>query len=176
MFREHVGMWYNIRTSGIIKESIVDGVGLRYVVFFQGCPHNCKGCQNPQTRSFNGGKFVHADTIINEVINNPLLDGITLSGGDPLCYPRQCVILAGRVREYNKTVWIYTGYTFEEIMANPRKRRVLPVTDVLVDGKYIEEQRDLDLRFRGSSNQRIIDVQKSLKQGKIVLWSEENGN
>lgn len=172
MFREHIGMWYNIRTSGIIKESIVDGIGLRYVVFFQGCPHNCKGCHNPQTHSFNGGKFVHADTIINEVINNPLLDGITLSGGDPLCYPRQCVILAERVREYNKTVWIYTGYTFEEIMANPRKRRVLPVTDVIVDGKYIEEQRDLDLRFRGSNNQRIIDVQKSLKQGKIVLWSE----
>lgn len=167
---------WKVRVSGIIKESIVDGVGIRYVIFFQGCPHNCKGCQNPQTHSFDKGTFVNINDIIREINSNPLLDGVTFSGGEALCYPKQCAIIASAVKKQNKTVWLYSGYTFEQILRYPKKKRALELVDVLVDGKYIEEQRDLDLRFKGSSNQRIIDVQKSLKQGKIVLWSEENGN
>lgn len=164
-----------VRTSGIIQESIVDGIGLRYVVFFQGCPHNCRGCQNPQTHSFSGGIFVDVDKIINDVVSNPLLDGITLSGGEPLCYPRQCCIIAKEVRKYGKTVWMYSGYTFEEIMQHYHRSILMHNIDVLVDGPFVYEQRDLNLRFRGSTNQRIIDVQKSLAENKIVLWSEDNG-
>lgn len=165
---------WKVRVSGIIQESIVDGIGLRYVIFFQGCPHNCKGCQNPQTHSFSAGTFVDMHEIIKEIINNPLLDGVTFSGGEPLCYPKQCSIIAEEIKQHGKTVWMYSGYTYEEIIKNYRWS-ILRNVDVLVDGKFVLEQRDLDLRFRGSRNQRIIDVQKSLCENKVVLWSEENG-
>ena len=170
---EKYKLW-KVRTSGIIPESIVDGIGLRYVIFFQGCPHHCRGCQNPQTHSFSGGTFVDIRQIIKEIIYNPLLDGVTFSGGEPLCYYRQCGKIAEEVKKYNKTVWMYSGYTFEEIM-NDYRNSILENVDVLVDGKFILEQKDLDLRFRGSKNQRIIDVQSSLKANKVILWSECNG-
>lgn len=168
-------MYEKVRVSGIIKESIVDGVGFRYVIFFQGCPHNCQGCQNPQTHSFDKGTFVNIYDIIHDINSNPLLDGVTFSGGEPLCYPKQCAIIASAVKKQNKTVWIYSGYTFEQILQYPRKKRALELADVLVDGKYVEEQRDLELRFKGSRNQRIIDVQQTFKKGKIVLWSDDCG-
>ena len=170
---EKYKLW-KVRVSGIIPESIVDGIGLRYVIFFQGCPHHCRGCQNPKTHSFSAGVFVDIHQIIKEIINNPLLDGVTFSGGEPLCYPRQCGIIAKEVKQHGKTVWMYSGYTYEEIKRNYRWK-ILHNVDVLVDGKFILEQKDLDLRFRGSKNQRIIDVQKSLSENKVVLWSEENG-
>lgn len=161
----------DICISDIINDSIVDGKGMRLTVFTQGCPHNCKGCHNPQTHDFNGGKIVDTDSIIKIAIENPLLDGITLSGGEPFMQPEACLDIAIKAKKHGLNIWTYTGFTFEEIInSNDNKKiELLKNTDILVDGKFIEEQRSLDILFCGSRNQRIIDIKKTFENNTIII-------
>ncbi|HAN44764.1 MAG TPA: anaerobic ribonucleoside-triphosphate reductase activating protein [Ruminococcaceae bacterium] len=160
-----------LRIAGIIKESIVDGPGIRFVVFAQGCPHNCDGCHNPQTHDFNGGKLCEIDKLLQEIDKNPLISGVTFSGGEPFCQAKALALLAKEVKKRGLNIFAYSGYTFEELvnMQNEAVAELLSLCDVLVDGRYIKGQRNLMLKFRGSENQRIIDVQKSLQQGRAVV-------
>ena len=160
-----------VRIAGIVRESIVDGPGIRFVVFAQGCPHHCDGCHNPSTHDFNGGNLVAVDAIINEMKKNPLLDGITLSGGEPFEQPEAFGELAERARELGYHVMAYTGYTYEKLLAkkDEQRLRLLENTDLLVDGKFEMEKKSLLLKFKGSKNQRIIDVKKSLLLKNTVL-------
>ena len=151
-----------IRISGIEEESIVDGPGIRMVVFTQGCNHNCQGCHNPESHSFDGGRLIDIEEIIDMVKGNPLLDGITLSGGEPFEQALECSILARKVKELGLNVITYTGYMFEEILANDDFKELLLQTDTLIDGKFNIKEKSLMLNFRGSKNQRIIDVKKYL--------------
>lgn len=164
-----------IRIAGTVNDSIVDGPGLRYVVFVQGCPHHCPGCHNPETWDFDGGKEVDTHDLVREMSANPLLSGLTLSGGEPFDQPEASRWLAVHARLLGKNVWCYTGYTLEEIMEKNKQewRALLLFIDVLVDGPFIQEQKSLDLDYRGSRNQRLIDVQKSLDKGEVVLWTPE---
>ena len=161
----------DIRIAGLVNDSIVDGPGFRYAIFTQGCPHNCPGCHNPETHSFTGGKCVDTREIIENFRKNPLLDGITLTGGDPFCQPAPCTELARAAHESNLNVWAYSGYLFEEILADPAMRAMLEEVDVLVDGPFLLAQRTLSLRFRGSKNQRLIDVRRSLETGAAVEFA-----
>lgn len=151
-----------LRLSGIVSESIVDGPGIRYTVFTQGCPHRCPGCHNPQTHDFAGGYDADLPAMLREIAADPLLDGITLSGGEPFCQPEALLPLAKAVREMGKTVYAFSGYTLEQLLELSKERpaigELLHLCDVLIDGPYIEKLRDLDLLYRGSSNQRIIDL------------------
>lgn len=151
-----------IDVCGIEPESIVDGPGFRYVVFVQGCPHHCPGCHNPQSHAFGVGTKRTVDELIGEMRENPLLSGVTLSGGEPFCQAEPLCELAKRVREMGKTVFAYSGYTLEQLLEKgkrePAVRQLLSLVDTLVDGPYIEAERDLELQFRGSRNQRIIDL------------------
>lgn len=161
-----------IRIAGIENDSIVDGPGFRLAVFTQGCPHHCPGCHNPETHPFDGGKEVDTDKIIALMEENPLLDGITLSGGDPFCQPKACSVLSKAAKEMGLSVWAYSGWTFEELLKKAETDAdimdVLKNTDVLIDGPFVLAQRTLELRFRGSKNQRQIDVKKSLSEGKAI--------
>lgn len=158
----------NIRIAGMVNDSIVDGAGLRFTVFTQGCPHHCAGCHNPQTHDFSGGKDIDTEEIIQTFRKNPLLDGITLSGGEPFCQSEACLQLAEAAHAAGLNVWAYSGYTFEELLAGKAEwKRLLEEVDVLVDGPFLLEKRTLECRFRGSSNQRLIDVQASLKENRV---------
>lgn len=156
----------HIRIAGIIDESIVDGPGIRLVVFAQGCPHHCPGCHNPETHSFEGGELVSISEILKRMETNPLLDGITLSGGEPFAQAEGFALLAQSAKEKGFQVMTYTGYTYEELTAQSKKEPawalLLEHTDLLVDGPFELAKRNLLLPFRGSDNQRIIDVQKAL--------------
>jgi len=160
-----------IRIAGIVEDSIVDGEGFRITVFTQGCPHNCPGCHNPNTHPATGGRDADTAEIINLIDNNPLLDGITFSGGEPFLQPSPLTKLAREAHARGLDVWSYTGSTLEELNAkkNPAIDALLQEIDVLVDGRYDEKQRDLTLNFRGSANQRIIDMKAYRKTGKIRL-------
>lgn len=160
-----------MRIANYIQDSIVDGPGLRFVLFTQGCPHNCPGCYNQKTHSVVDGVEISIDDLEQIVINNPLTDGITFSGGDPFIQPGECSELAKRLKAQGLNIWAYSGWTFEEILKDPEKSKFLEQCDVLVDGPFIENKKSLTLKWRGSSNQRIIDVQKSLQEDKIVLWN-----
>lgn len=161
-----------LRLAGVIKESIVDGPGWRFVVFAQGCPHRCKGCQNPQTHDFEGGYETTVGNLIAEIKKNPLLKGVTFSGGEPFCQAKAFTQLAKKAHEMGLDVITYTGYTFEELTEQASDENgyidLLQETDILVDGRFILEQRTLSLKFRGSTNQRVIDPKASLEQGKVV--------
>lgn len=161
-----------LKLAGVIKESIVDGPGIRLTVFTQGCPHKCEGCHNRQTHDENGGYESSVDNIINEVKKNPLLHGVTLSGGEPFLQAKALTSLAKKVHKLGLNVITYTGYTFEQITSsfgeNPDWRTLLEETDYLIDGRFVLAEKSLLLRFRGSKNQRIIDIKKSLKENKIV--------
>ena len=163
-----------IRLAGLEPESIVDGPGYRFTVFVQGCPHNCPGCHNPQTHDPEGGSWADTEDILAAAAENPLLDGITLSGGDPFLQPVPCLALAEGAHKIGLNVWTYTGYTWEALWEEnaPEKIALLKETDVLVDGPFLLAERSLELRFCGSRNQRLIDVKKSLAEDKVVLWEE----
>ena len=164
----------DIRISDVANDSIVDGQGLRLTVFTQGCPHHCKGCHNPQTHDFKGGKIVDTNDIIKLAEENPILDGITLSGGEPFMQAESCNDIALKAKKIGLNIWTYTGFTFEEILNSNDKNKIelLKNTDVLVDGKFIEEERSLELNFCGSRNQRVIDIKKTIeKNNNIVLKS-----
>ena len=160
-----------LRIAGTVNDSIVDGPGLRYAVFTQGCPHDCPGCHNPQTHDFSGGKDIDTSEILAQIRKNPLLDGLTLTGGDPFCQCTACIALAQGAHAHGLNVWCYSGYTFEELINGKAEwRLLLQNIDVLVDGPFLLEKRSLDCRFRGSSNQRLIDVPKSLMANRAIEW------
>lgn len=162
-----------VRLSGIAFESLVNGPGLRRVIFAQGCIHNCKGCFNPDTHDMQGGQMMDMDKIIDDVRSNPMIRGITFSGGDCLEQADKFAYMAKRFKELGLNIWCYTGYTYEYILENKDKRigwsELLDSIDVLIDGKFEENKRDISLRYKGSSNQRIIDVKESLKNDRIVI-------
>lgn len=153
-----------IRICGFEPESIVDGEGIRFVVFTQGCPHHCEGCHNPQSHDFNAGTEYDTAYIISMIKRNPLIQGVTLSGGEPFCQSEACLEIAKAVHQMGKNVWCYTGYELYEVIGNPLLKEI----DVLIDGKFILAEKSLDLKFRGSRNQRIIDVKESFKQHRAV--------
>ena len=153
-----------IRIAGIEKESVVDGEGIRYAVFMQGCLRKCKGCHNPSTHALDGGEIMDTSEIIEDIKKNPLMSGITLTGGEPLLQLDAAVELARETKKLGLNVWCYTGYKFEEI---PQK--LLNVVDVVVDGAFVEELKDLTLNFRGSSNQRIIKLNYTEKKVAIKI-------
>lgn len=149
-----------IRIAGIKEESIVDGPGIRFVVFTQGCKHKCKGCHNPQTHSFSGGALMDIDEIVNKIKGNPLLKGITLSGGEPFEQVEACLELTKKVKALGLDVFCYSGYSIGEILKDEKKRKLLDEIDILVDGKFILEEKNSLLKFRGSENQRIINIEE----------------
>ena len=162
-----------VNVAGIVPESIVDGPGFRYAVFVQGCPHGCPGCHNPETHPFEGGTPMAVEELFRQFERNPLLKGVTLSGGEPFCQAEALAKLAEMVHGAGKDVVTYTGYTFEALAASEdgHVKALLRETDLLVDGPYIEGQRNIELTFRGSENQRLVDVKKSMEAGQAVLWA-----
>lgn len=157
-----------MRIAGQKKHSFVDGPGIRYVVFFQGCVHNCPGCHNPDTHDPDGGMDVPVEKVILEMLNVKHISGVTLSGGDPLLQPEACILIADAAHKQGYDVWAYTGWTFEAILKDPNKRKVLEHLDVLVDGPFVMTMKSDQCKYRGSTNQRIIDCPTSLKLGQAV--------
>lgn len=161
-----------IKLSGLVPESFVDGPGIRFTIFTQGCPHKCEGCHNPETHDFDGGRFADVDKLFSRIIENPLLQGVAFSGGEPFCQPEPLAYLAKLLKEKGYHIMSYSGYTFEELLerskSNSHIKELLQNIDILVDGPFVLAERSLELRFRGSRNQRIIDVHKSLETGKAV--------
>lgn len=164
-----------LKINNYISESYVDGPGIRFTVFTQGCIHNCPGCHNPQTHDFNKGIYFDNEKIVELMNKNPLIEGLTLSGGDPLMQIDECLDLAKMVKNQDKNydIVLYTGYTFEQIIEMGKKNdnlmELLKYIDYLIDGPFILKLRDLELNYCGSSNQRVIDVQKTLKENKIII-------
>ena len=161
-----------MRIANTVSDSIVDGPGLRFTVFTQGCPHRCPGCHNPETHDPAGGREASVAELTAQLLSNPLTDGLTLSGGEPFCQPEECAALARAAHEKGLNVWVYTGYTYEKLLreAAPGALALLEQTDVLVDGPFLLERKSYAALFRGSSNQRLIDVRASRAAGRAVLW------
>jgi len=151
-----------IRLAGIVEESIVDGEGIRFTIFVQGCPHKCKGCHNPHTHDISGGKDFNIEEILSRITKNPLLAGVTFSGGEPFCQVLPLIEIAAKVKTLGLNIWCYTGYTHEELLEKSNNDKdiafLLELIDVLVDGPFVEREKDLTLKFRGSKNQRIIKL------------------
>lgn len=162
-----------IKISGIVKESTVDGPGFRYVVFTQGCPHHCKGCHNPQTHSFDGGSYIDIDTILEDVKKNPLLRGVTISGGEPFMQAKKIAKLLSKIDRKKLSTIVYTGFLYEDLLNNANENNgymdLLKQTDLLIDGKFEEDLMDENLLFRGSSNQRVIKCKESVESGNLQL-------
>ncbi|MDO4869780.1 MAG: anaerobic ribonucleoside-triphosphate reductase activating protein [Bacillota bacterium] len=175
----------SIRLAGIMRESIVDGPGIRFAIFCQGCPHDCPGCHNPETHDFAGGYDCSIDKLLEEIDKDPMLSGVTFSGGEPMCQPVAFSALGKAVKERGKTITIFSGYTLQQLLDRARGKgsgkdlskeeriataELLLMADILIDGPYVAAKRDLTLQFRGSSNQRVIDMNKTRETGKICLW------
>lgn len=164
----------SIRLAGIVRESIVDGPGIRFTVFCQGCPHACEGCHNPETHDFAGGKDVSIDRLLEEIEKDKLLAGVTFSGGEPFCQPEAFLELGKKVKDLGLSITIFSGYTLEQLREMGMQRaavsELLEITDILIDGPYVKALRDLTLQFRGSSNQRIIDMNETRKMGETIIW------
>ncbi len=166
-----------LRLAGVVRESIVDGPGLRFTVFAQGCPHHCKGCHNESTHDFHGGVETDIETILLEIDKNPLLSGVTFSGGEPFCQAEGFCSLAREIKARGLHIVTFSGYDYEELMVLGEKMgpegeavcALLDLTDLLIDGRFEIASRDLTLCFRGSQNQRLIDMNKTREAGKIVL-------
>ena len=163
----------------IQSDSVVDGFGVRAVIWTQGCSHNCPFCQNPGTHDFNGGAEFELEEVLNDIKNLECQDGITLSGGDPLYQIEPVTEIAKYAKSLGLNVWCYTGFTYEQVLEmgkkNPKYLELLNYLDVLVDGLFVNELKSLNLLFRGSSNQRLIDVPKTLKNNKVILIPESDG-
>lgn len=162
-----------LRISGVMQESIVDGPGLRFVIFTQGCPHHCDGCHNPQTHDFDKGKLTGTDELYERYFKNPILQGVTLSGGEPFIQPAPLAELCERFKSSGVNIIIYSGFTYEELLklseSDEDVLRVLSACDTLVDGRFDISRKSLALKFRGSTNQRVIDLPASLKSGSAVI-------
>ena len=153
----------------IVEDTTVDGPGFRTSVYSSGCPHHCPGCHNPQSWDIENGHAVEIEEILKVILADPFAD-VTFSGGDPMFQPEGFTVLAKAIKQQsNKNIWCYTGFLFEILLQNPAQKALLEQIDVLVDGRFIEALKDEELRFRGSSNQRIIDVQASLEKGETVV-------
>jgi anaerobic ribonucleoside-triphosphate reductase activating protein len=169
-----------LRLAGITETSVVDGPGLRIVIFAQGCPHNCPGCHNTDTHDSNGGYAVSIEEVFSIISSakrrNKLLRGVTFSGGEPFLQSRELADLAGMIKNMDLNIVTYTGYTFEELFCRTKSeagiKALLELSDILIDGPYLEKERDLFIAYRGSRNQRLIDVKASLEAGRAVLWEE----
>ena len=158
---------HKIQLMRIVVDTTVDGPGWRSSVYCAGCRHACPGCHNPETWSFKAGQETSIDEIISQLAETE--GNITFSGGDPMYQAEAFTELARRIREeLHRTIWCYTGFLYEEVVADPVMSKLLPYLEVLVDGPFVEAEKSLDLLFRGSRNQRLVDVQKSLQAGKVV--------
>ncbi|MBP3380091.1 MAG: anaerobic ribonucleoside-triphosphate reductase activating protein [Ruminococcus sp.] len=160
-----------LKIAGTVNDSIVDGPGIRFTVFTQGCPHKCRGCHNPGTHDPEGGEWADTDELLKKIQGNPLLDGVTFSGGEPFCQAEALWELGRQIRSLGLNIVTYTGYTFEQLYRDREKNhfgKLLEVTDFLVDGPFILEEKDWEIKFRGSRNQRYIDCQASLREGRAV--------
>lgn len=164
-----------LRIAGIQQDSIVDGPGIRCVIFTQGCPHRCPGCHNPQTHDPKGGREADVQEILTQIAGNPLASGVTFSGGEPFVQAKALVPVAEGVKKMGKHLMIYTGYLYEQLADShePEVQRLLMLADVLVDGPFMMEERDLTLPYRGSANQRVIDLEKTRERGEVVLFRSE---
>ena len=156
--------------ADIQPDSILDGSGIITVIWFQGCLHNCKGCQNPETHDMNGGIVVDVDELKMKLKNLKYQSGITLSGGDPFFQPEAALEIAKFAKSIGLNVWAYTGFTYEALLSDKSRLDLLKNVDVLVDGKFMMDKKSLNCKFRGSTNQRLIDVKKSLEAGGVVLY------
>jgi len=163
----------NIRVAGIIKESIVDGPGIRFSIFTQGCPHICDGCHNPDTHDFEGGNDMSAALLLADIEKDPLLSGVTFSGGEPFCQSKAVYELAVKVKGLGLNIMAYSGWTLEQLLEMSEDDKyiglLLEQIDYLVDGRFILSERDLELRFRGSRNQRYIDMNKTRETGIVTV-------
>mgnify|MGYP000945821179 CR=1 FL=1 len=161
-----------IRIAGIVEESIVDGPGIRMAIFVQGCPHHCPGCHNPETHDLNGGRIINFYDILNILDKNPLISGVTYTGGEPFIHAEKLYKLGLEIKKRNKSIIVYSGYKFEELLELAEKnqdiKNLLNICDILIDGRFEEDKKSLLLKFRGSSNQRIIDLKRSLSENKVV--------
>lgn len=162
-----------LKLAAVHKQSVVDGPGVRTVVFAQGCPHHCPGCHNPQTHNPNGGKWVGVSEVAAEILQDTFIKNVTFSGGEPFAQAQSFAELAAILKNQNIHLVIYSGYTYEQLLEKSKTdsavEKLLVAADLLVDGPYREEQKDLALLYRGSANQRIIDVPSSQQCNKIVL-------
>ena len=165
-----------MRIANTVSDSIVDGPGLRFTVFTQGCRHHCPGCHNPDTHPFEGGREVSVEALAEQMCASPLTVGLTLSGGDPMEQAEECAALAKLAQERGLNVWTYTGYTYEGLLeeGEPGRLRLLAHTDVLVDGPFVESRKSYDALFRGSCNQRLIDLNATRAAGTVKLWQRED--
>lgn len=161
-----------IRMCGTEPESIVDGPGFRYVIFVQGCPHRCPGCHNPQSHDFEGGYELSIDELWEDILKSRNISGITFSGGEPFCHVEPLLEIAKRAKAAGLDLMSYSGYTYEQLTGrkDPATDDFLGMLDILVDGPFIEAQRNLELVYRGSENQRVIDMNKTREAGEIVLY------
>ena len=161
-----------LRVFGTANDSIVDGPGLRFSLFVQGCIHNCKGCHNPESHKLDGGTLQDTDEIFEQIQKNPLLDGVTFSGGEPFLQAKALSELAKKIKDTGLNLYVYTGFTYEELLSGANEENfwgeLLKYTDFLVDGKFEEDKKHYTLLFKGSENQRIIDVQGSMN-GEIKI-------
>ncbi len=160
-----------LNLAGVQADSIVDGPGIRTTFFCQGCPHHCEGCHNPETWPFEGGTQMDTGALVELVVSNPLCRGVTFSGGEPFAQAEGFAELAAALKEKGYEVASYSGYTFEQLLrGTPAQRRLLGLLDILIDGQFILSEKSLETPFRGSRNQRILDVPKSLEAGEAV-WT-----
>ena len=157
---------------GIEPESIVDGPGFRFVVFVQGCPHHCHGCHNPESWDPEGGYDITVGEVFDEIKKNPFLKGVTFSGGEPFEQTDAILALAKLAKAEGLTLMSYSGYTLEELRGrhDPSTDELLDMLDILVDGRFVEDERNLTLIYRGSENQRVIDLRRSREKGRVVLY------
>ena len=163
-----------MRIAGMKHTSTVDGPGSRFVVLLQGCEHKCPGCWNPDAQDTGGGVDFPMEELTEQMLANPLTEGLSFAGGEPFGQAEDCAALARAAHQAGLNVWCWIGYTLETLLttASDAQLELLREIDVLVDGPFIEAQKNLNLRFRGSENQRLIDVPASLSSGEIVLWED----
>jgi anaerobic ribonucleoside-triphosphate reductase activating protein len=159
-----------LRIAGTVEDSIVDGEGIRYTIFVQGCPHHCPGCHNPQTHDMQGGEWADTDTLLEQIASDPLLDGVTFSGGEPFCQAAVLAELGKAIHAKGLNLVTYTGYTFETLLQSNRPdwMALLAETDILIDGRFEQDKKSYECRFRGSTNQRYLDAKASLAAGVAV--------
>jgi anaerobic ribonucleoside-triphosphate reductase activating protein len=166
-----------VRIAGVVNESVVDGPGIRTVIFFQGCPHACPGCHNPETWNFRGGRELSVSDLIRSLKVTPLISGVTFSGGEPFGQAEAASALGASLKALGLNLWVYTGFLWEQLLNNLKKpgyAELINLADVVVDGPFQQELKRSDLSFRGSTNQRLIRVKASLNDGKVVEWYPES--